>query len=55
MTDKIMQISFLPQDIELIRGFLHGKNYSNIISYNNSLDSMHIDLSKRKGYDILFY
>lgn len=55
MTDKIMQISFLPQDIELIRGFLHGKNYSNIISYNNSLDSMHIDLSKIKGYDILCY
>lgn len=53
MTDKKMQISFLPQDIELIRVFLHGKNYSNIINYNRALDSIYVDMSKIKDCDEL--
>ena len=53
MTDKKMQISFLPQDIELIRGFLQGKNYSNIINYDEALDSIYVDMYKIKDCDTL--
>lgn len=53
MTDKKMQISFLPQDIELIRSFLQGKNYSNIINYDETLDSIYVDMYKIKDCDTL--
>lgn len=53
MTDRKIQISFLPQDIELIRGFLHENNYSNTISYNKDLNSIYIDMSKIKGCETL--
>ena len=48
MADTIMQISFLPQDIELIRKSLNSKNYSDTVSYDKNLDSMYINLSKVK-------
>ena len=53
MTDRKIQISFLPQDIERIRVFLHGKNYCNIISYSEDLNSIYIDMSKIKDWLIL--
>ena len=53
MTDRTMQISFLPQDIGLIRGFLYGKDYSKIISYDKKLDRIYVDMSEMEGYDSL--
>lgn len=53
MTDKMMQISFLPQDIKFVRDFLQGKSYSNIISYKNTLDSISIDLTCVENYEAL--
>lgn len=53
MTDRTMQISFLPQDIGLIRDFLYGKNYSKIISYDKTLDRIYVDMSEIEGYDSL--
>ena len=53
MTDRKIQISFLPQDIELVRFFLPEKNYSNIISYSKGLNSVYIDISKIKGCEKL--
>lgn len=49
MTDRMMQINFLPKDVELIKGFLHGKNYSKIISYDKTLDSVQIGMSDVEG------
>ena len=54
MTDKIMQISFLPQDIELVKNFLHSKSYSNIIEFNDDLDGVFVNLSKIKDKDDLY-
>lgn len=48
MTDKKIQVSFLPQDIEVIKAFLKEKNYSNIINYDKSLDSIYLYKSKIK-------
>ena len=53
MTDRMMQISFLPQDIELVRDFLQGKIYSNIISYKDNLNSISIDLTCVENYEAL--
>lgn len=53
MTDRRIQISFLPQDIELIRVFLKENNYSNTVSYNKNLNSIYIDISKIKGCETL--
>lgn len=46
MTDKMMQINFLPQDIGLIKGFLYGKKYSNMISCDKVLGRIYVDMSK---------
>ncbi|WP_455539561.1 putative sporulation protein YtxC [Terrisporobacter sp.] len=51
MTDKIMQINFLPQDIELIKGFIHSKGYFNRVTYSSKLDGIYIDMSKVKDND----
>ena len=48
MTDKTMQISFLPQDIELIKSFVYGKGYLNRVTYNSKLDGLYINMSKVK-------
>ena len=48
MTDKTMQISFLPQDIELIKSFVYGKGYINRVTYNSKLDGLYINMSKVK-------
>ena len=48
-----MQISFLPQDIGLIRNFLHGRNYSKIISDDKTLGLIYVDMSKIESYDSL--
>lgn len=53
MTDRTMQISFLPQDIGLIRGFLHGKKYSEIISCDKTLGRIYVDMSKLEDCDVL--
>ncbi len=50
MTDNMMmQISFLPQDVDLIRNFLSSKNYSNVINSNEVLNFINIDKSKIKS------
>ena len=48
MTDKTMQIRFLPQDIELIKSFVYGKGYLNRVTYNSKLDGLYINMSKVK-------
>ena len=53
MTDRVMQISFLPQDIELIRKFLYDKTYSDSVSYNESLDAIYVNLSKVEKHEIV--
>ena len=53
MTDRNMQISFLPQDIEFVKEFLQGKSYLDIVSYDEDLDCISIDMTKVKGYDRL--
>ena len=53
MTSRTMQISFLPQDIGLIRNFLHGRNYSKIISDDKTLGLIYVDMSKIESYDSL--
>ena len=53
MTSRTMQISFLPQDIGLIRNFLHGRNYSKIISDDKTLGLIYVDMSKLEDYDSL--
>lgn len=53
MTDRMMQISFLPQDIGLIKEYFHGKNYSKMISYDKTLDSIYVNMSKMKSCDTL--
>lgn len=53
MTDDMMQVSFLPQDIELIKGFVYDKGYLNRVTYNSQLDSMYINMSKIKDNDEL--
>ena len=55
MTDKNIQISFLPQDTEMIKSFLQEKNYYNIVTYSKGLDSIYIDMSKEKGCETLCY
>ena len=54
MTDRIMQISFLPQDIELIKNFLHDNSYSKIINCDYTSDSLSINISKIKRKDDLY-
>lgn len=53
MTDRTMQISFLPQDIGLIRGFLHENKYSEIISCDKALGRIYVDMSKLKDSNML--
>ncbi len=53
MTDRTMQISFLPQHIEFVREFLQEKSYLDIVSYDEDLDCISINITKVKGYDRL--
>lgn len=53
MTSRTIQINFLPQDIGLIKGFLHENKYSKIIDYNKALGCIYVDMSKLKDSDIL--
>lgn len=51
MTYRTMQISFLPQHIEFVKEFLQGESYLDIVSYDEDLDCISIDMTKVKGYD----
>ena len=53
MTYRVMQISFLPQDMELVKGFVYSKGYLNRVTYNLKQDGLSIDMSKVKDYDEL--
>lgn len=53
MTDKTIQISFLPQDIDIIKGFFKEKNYSKIITCDENSDCIYVDMPKKKHYNTL--
>lgn len=55
MTDRTMQISFLPQDTELIRSFLNEEDYSKIISYDKAVDRIYVDMSTKECCDTICY
>lgn len=53
MTDRIMHISFKPQDMQLVREFINNRIYENIVTYDENLYRVSIDLQKVISCDTL--